>query len=113
MNARLPATFTSAEAAEHGVTRRGLQRMLSDGLIERISHGFYRRTDAEPADYDLAEIAAKARRATLCLLSALASHELTDIIPSEHDVALPRCLPSGERLRLSQHRACGVSPHQG
>ena len=90
MDARLPSTFTSAEAAEQGVTRRGLQRMLSDGLIERIGHGLYRRTDAESTDYDLVEIAAKARRATLCLLSALASHELTDIIPSEHDVALPR-----------------------
>lgn len=90
MDARLPATFTSAEAAEHGVTRRGLQRMLSDGLVERISHGLYRRTDADPTDYDLAEIAAKARRATLCLLSALASHQLTDIIPSEYDAALPR-----------------------
>lgn len=90
MDARLPATFTSAEAAEEGVTRRGMQRMLSDGLIERVGHGLYRRTDAEPTDYDLAEIAAKARRATLCLLSALARHELTDGIPSEHDVALPR-----------------------
>src|ERR1700730_7044035 len=90
VNARLPAIFASADAAEHGVTRRVLQRMLRDGLIERISHGLYRRTDAEPADYDLAEIAAKAPGAPLFLLSALASHELTDIIPSEHDVALPR-----------------------
>jgi hypothetical protein len=38
----------------------------------------------------LIEIAAKADRATLCLLSALAHHELTDIIPAAHDVALPR-----------------------
>src|ERR1700730_1489044 len=38
VNARLPAIFTSADAAEHGVTRRVLQRMLRDGLIERISH---------------------------------------------------------------------------
>lgn len=90
MYARLPATFTNADAAEHGVTRRALRRMLSDGRIERIGHGFYRRTDAEPTDYDLAEIAAKAPQATLCLLSALARHELTDVIPSEHDVALPR-----------------------
>jgi len=50
----------------------------------------YRRTDEEPADLDLIEIAAKADRATLCLLSALARHELTDIIPAAHDVAVPR-----------------------
>ena len=64
--------------------------MLDAGLVERIGHGLYRRTDEEPADYDLIEIAVKARQATLCLLSALAQHELTDIIPSVHDIALPR-----------------------
>lgn len=41
-------------------------------------------------DYDLIEIAVKAHRPTLCLVSALARHELTDIIPSVHDVAVPR-----------------------
>ncbi len=34
--------------------------------------------------------AAKARQPTLCLLSALARHELTDVIPPVHDVAIPR-----------------------
>jgi len=60
------------------------------GLVERIGHGLYRRTDEEPADYDLIEIAVKARQATLCLLSALARHELTDTIPSVYDIAVPR-----------------------
>jgi predicted transcriptional regulator of viral defense system len=64
--------------------------MLAAGMVERIGHGLYRRTDQEPVDYDLIEIAAKARQATLCLLSALARHELTDIIPSVHDIAVPR-----------------------
>lgn len=58
--------------------------------MERIGRGLYRRTDEEPIDLDLIEIAAKAHRPTLCLLSALARHELTDIIPAVHDVALPR-----------------------
>jgi predicted transcriptional regulator of viral defense system len=86
----LPATFTFAEAEGHGLSRRALQRLQDTGVVERIARGLYRRTDDEPADYDLIEIAAKAHRPTLCLLSALARHELTDIIPSLHDVALPR-----------------------
>jgi predicted transcriptional regulator of viral defense system len=90
MRSSLPATFTAAEATHHGVSRRELQRMLSTDEVERISRGLYRRTDDAPVDYDLVEIAVRADKATLCLLSALARHELTDIIPAAHDVALPR-----------------------
>jgi Transcriptional regulator, AbiEi antitoxin len=86
----LPATFTFAEAADHGLSRRGLQRLQAAGAVERIGRGLYRRTDEEPADFDLIEIAAKARQSTLCLLSALAWHELTDVIPAVHDIAIPR-----------------------
>ena len=86
----LPATFTAVEASQRGVTRRGVQRMLAAGSVERVGRGLYRRTDKEPADYDLIEIAVRAGRATLCLMSALARHGLTDIIPSAHDVAVPR-----------------------
>lgn len=86
----LPATFTAAEAQQHRVSRRRLQQMITTGTVERIGRGLYRRTDAEPVDYDLIEISVKAHRPTLCLVSALARHELTDIIPSAHDVALPR-----------------------
>jgi predicted transcriptional regulator of viral defense system len=86
----LPATFTFGEAEQRGVTRRSLQQKLDMGSVERVGRGLYRRTDREPVDYDLIEIAVKAHRPTLCLISALAQHELTDIIPSVHDVALPR-----------------------
>lgn len=86
----LPATFTVGEAERRGVTRRRLQGMLAAGSVERVGRGLYRRTDSEPVDYDLIEIAVKAHRPTLCLLSALARHELTDIIPSVHDIAVPR-----------------------
>lgn len=64
--------------------------MLATGSVERVGRGLYRRTDSEPVDYDLIEIAVKARQPTLCLMSALARHELTDIIPSVHDIAVPR-----------------------
>jgi predicted transcriptional regulator of viral defense system len=86
----LPATFTFAEAEGHGLSRRRLQRLQATGAVERIGRGLYRRTDEEPADLDLIEVAAKARQPTLCLLSALARHELTDVIPPVHDIAIPR-----------------------
>jgi hypothetical protein len=64
--------------------------MLAVGEVERIGRGMYVRTDGVPLDCDLTEIAAKAQRPTLCLVSALARNELTDIIPAAHDIALPR-----------------------
>jgi hypothetical protein len=86
----LPATFTFAEAEDRGLSRRRLQGLQATGAVERIGRGLYRRTDEEPVDHDLIEIAAKAHQPTLCLLSALAWHELTEIIPPVHDVAIPR-----------------------
>ncbi|HEX4059797.1 MAG TPA: type IV toxin-antitoxin system AbiEi family antitoxin domain-containing protein [Streptosporangiaceae bacterium] len=89
-DSELPATFTSAEAERRGISRRSLERLQATGTVERIGHGLYRRADGEPVDHDLIEIAAKAHRPTLCLLSALARHELTDVIPAAHDIAVPR-----------------------
>ncbi|MGH3169265.1 MAG: type IV toxin-antitoxin system AbiEi family antitoxin domain-containing protein [Trebonia sp.] len=86
----LPSTFTTTDAKSHGLSRRTLQRMLAEGSVERIERGLYRRVNEDLIDYDLVEIAIRARRPTLCLISALARHELTDIIPAVHDVALPR-----------------------
>jgi predicted transcriptional regulator of viral defense system len=90
MHSRLPSTFTAADATHYDVPRRELQRMLATGEVERVGRGLYRRTDGTPLDYDLVEITVRADKATLCLVSALARHELTDIIPAAHDVALPR-----------------------
>ena len=90
MRSRLPTTFTAADATQYGVSRRELQKMLATGEVERVGRGLYRQTDGAPLDYDLVEIAVRADKATLCLMSALARHELTDVIPATHDVALPR-----------------------
>jgi predicted transcriptional regulator of viral defense system len=86
----MPSTFTAGEAERLGLSRRALRGLLERGEVERIGHGLYRRADAEMVDTDLVEVAAKAPRATLCLLSALAHHELTDVIPVAHDIAVPR-----------------------
>ena len=86
----LPTTFTAAQAQQGGLTRRRLASLHRDGTIERIGRGVYRRSAAPLVDEDLLEIAVKTHRPTLCLISALARHELTDQIPSRHDIAVPR-----------------------
>ena len=55
--APLPATFTSAEAAQLGLSRQRLLALQDESAIERIGRGFYRRTHAEIAHFDLLEIA--------------------------------------------------------
>jgi predicted transcriptional regulator of viral defense system len=86
----LPARFRWSDARDAGISQPRLYRLLDRGLIERIGHGLYQKTDAEPGDLDLIEIASAAERATLCLTSALARHDLTDLIPSVIHAALPR-----------------------
>lgn len=89
--ADLPVTFTYAQARRTGLSDRRLYRLRDAGLIEQIGRGLYQRADDKPtADPDLTEIAHRAPHATLCLITALARHDLTDIIPARIDVALPR-----------------------
>jgi len=72
------------------VSDRVLRGLVARGSLERLGRGLYRKADAPLADLDLIEIALRAPDATLCLRSALSHHDLTDIIPTEIDVALPR-----------------------
>jgi hypothetical protein len=46
--------------------------------------------DARSVDQDFLEFAYRAPRGALCLLTALARHNLTDAIPDRIDVAIPR-----------------------
>ena len=55
-----------------------------------MGRGLYRRVDASPADHNLLEIAHRVPKGTLCLITALARHGLTDVIPDCIDVAIPR-----------------------
>jgi predicted transcriptional regulator of viral defense system len=85
----LPDVFTYGEARRLGITDRQIYGLRDRGEIEQLGRGLYRQAGSS-ADPDLLEIAARAPRATLCLATALARHELTDEIPRVIDVALPR-----------------------
>ena len=85
----LPNVFTHADARHAGISDRALYQMRDRGNIDRVARGIYARPGLE-ADTDLIEIAIRAPKATLCLTSALAYHDLTDDIPPIINVALPR-----------------------
>lgn len=86
----LPNAFSYSLARERGLSDRRLRGLVAAGVLERLGRGLYRKAHAPPADLDRVEIALRAPDATLCLTSALSLHDLTDAIPSEIDVALPR-----------------------
>lgn len=86
----LPTVFKWREAHEAGITDRRLKRLTDDGMIERIEHGLYRRTNSTAGDLALIEIALLERDATLCLASALSHADLIDEIPATIHIALRR-----------------------
>jgi hypothetical protein len=91
--AALPPIFSYSDARAAGLSQRRIYWLRDRGLIEALAQGAYRRVDIQiDGDPDLVEIAARAPRATLCLASSLARHDLTDTIPAKIDIALPRGL---------------------
>ena len=75
--------------------------MRNAGVLERLSRGLYRIAELPPlGNPDLVAVALKVPIGVICLISALAYHELTTQIPHEVYMALPRgksdtSLPSG------------------
>jgi predicted transcriptional regulator of viral defense system len=102
---RLPPTFTRTQALELGLSKRELYRLRDEGQVEPLSRGLYRRSDADPTDLDLIEIATRAPAAALCLATALARHGLSDAIPTALDVAIPRTArPHPTSIPVTWHR---------
>lgn len=86
----LDDTFRYREAKEAGLSDARIFGLRETGTILALGGGVYRWSDAPPADLDLIEIAERVPRATLCLETALARHELIDSIPAAIDIAIPR-----------------------
>lgn len=84
------ATLRPGSAEEAGMSRSGLYRAAREGRLERVARGIYLPAGADAADWDWIEAATRRRDATICLTSALAHHDLTDVIPAALDVAIPR-----------------------
>jgi predicted transcriptional regulator of viral defense system len=80
-----------SEALSAGIHRRMLYSMLEAGIIEQLSRGLYRLADLPPlGNPDLVSVSLKIPNGVVCLISALAYHEITAQVPHEVYVALER-----------------------
>jgi predicted transcriptional regulator of viral defense system len=80
-----------ATAIQAGIHRRTLYAMRDEGVLEQLSRGLYRLADAPPlASPDLVAVAQRVPRGVICLISALAFHDLTTQIPHQVYIAISR-----------------------
>ena len=71
-----------SEFKANGITAATICRMVRSGDVIRLSRGLYQLPDAAlEAGHSLAEAAKRVPRGVVCLVSALAYHELTDQLP--------------------------------
>ena len=81
----------TSETIRLGIHPRTLYAMRDAGVLECLSRGLYRIADLPPlSNPDLVAVALKVPMGVICLISALAYHELTTQIPHEVYLALPR-----------------------
>ena len=78
-----------ADLRRNGITAATVSRMESRGAIVRLARGLYQLPDAKVhTQHSLAEAAKLVPKGVICLVSALAFHELTDQIPARIWVAI-------------------------
>ncbi len=79
------------DAIKHGIHPRILYALREAGVVERLSRGVYRLADLPPlTNQDLVTVSLRVPHGVVCLISALAFHELTTQIPHAVYVALER-----------------------
>jgi predicted transcriptional regulator of viral defense system len=83
--------LTLGAARATGLRKDEVYRMVELGELERVGRGVYVRPgEFDPALTSLAGATAVKPQATMCLTSALVYHGLSDLIPFDTDIALPR-----------------------
>ena len=81
----------TTQALRAGIHPGTLYVMRDSGALEVVSRGVYRLADSSPlGNPDLVTVATRVPGGVICLISALAFHELTTQIPHEVHVALTR-----------------------
>jgi predicted transcriptional regulator of viral defense system len=88
---RSGGVFRAKDAAEGGVHWRDLYALRDEGFVVELSRGVFRLADAEMSPHlDLIAVSKRSPRGVICLNSALSFWDLTDEIPAEVHLAVPR-----------------------
>lgn len=98
--------FTTAQAAEHGISRRALTWRTQHGSAERIGHGLYRLPHWPiGADDELYALQVIAPFGTFSHETALTLLGLSDIIPSTIHFTIPESSRLRSRPGITLHRS--------
>ncbi|MFA6715529.1 MAG: type IV toxin-antitoxin system AbiEi family antitoxin domain-containing protein [Victivallaceae bacterium] len=82
-------TIRASIAAKSGIHPQTLSDLKKSGRLELISRGVYRLAELPPtSNPDLEIVASRIPNGVICLISALAFHEITTQIPHEVNIAL-------------------------
>lgn len=81
----------TAQALALGIHPATLYALRDSGELTLLARGLYKLAEAkEPRSPDLAVVGARAPEAAVCLISALAYHQITTQIPAVVHLAVPR-----------------------
>lgn len=81
----------TSRALALGIHPRVLYGLREAGRLQQVTRGLYRLADLpELGNPDLAAVASRVPQGVICLISALAFHEITTQIPHQVDLAVPR-----------------------
>ena len=84
-------TMRTGEVLKAGVHPRTLYQLRDAGELIPLARGVYRLADMQPLSQpDLATVCKRVPQGVVCLISALAFHELTTQIPHVVHLAIPR-----------------------
>ena len=98
--------FTTAQAAEHGISRRALTWRAQHNSAERVGHGLYRLPHWPiGADDELYALQALAPFGTFSHDTALTLLGLSDIIPSTIHLTIPETSRLRDRRGVTLHRS--------
>ena len=105
-----------SKAIEHGITRYMLYSLRDKGIIEQVSRGIYRLVELPPiSNPDLVTVSLRFPNAVICLISALAYHDITTQIPHVVSMAVPRNsrIPSLDYPPIQVHRFSNEAYNSG
>lgn len=109
------------QALKAGIHPRTLYELRDQGELEQVSRGVFRLNELSPiSNPDLVTVALRIPKAVVCLISALAFHDLTTQVPHDVSIALEKGAqsPRIEHPPVTVHRfsekafTAGIETHQ-